>query len=96
VRFEFADFEGTQVRCSPSEAVVDGGKRHTRVNRFGVRLEPKVQIHRVINMMAARQVRRREVLEDVVVDFNAVSLLARGFLKLSESAKLRQSDFSGS
>ena len=51
---------------------------------FGVRFEPEVQIHRVIDVVAAGGSGGVRVFEDVVIDLDAVRLLSGRLLELSE------------
>ena len=87
MRFLLVELEGAEVRRSSGEAVVDRGQNQASVNSFGVRLETEVQIHRVVDVVAAGGVRRRQVFEDVVIDLDAMGLLTGRFLKLSECGK---------
>ena len=97
MRFLLVEFEGAEIGRFSGEAVVDRGQNHAGVNRLGVRLEPEVEIHRVVNVVAAGGIRRRQVLEDVVIDLDAVRSPDPSLSETRPSvAKLRRSESVGS
>src|SRR5205085_198034 len=69
-----------QVGRSSGEAVVDVGQADAGIDGFASRFEREIQIDGFIGQSRLRRIRRRrwtQALEDVVVHFNSVGLLAR-------------------
>src|SRR5688572_27272319 len=79
VWFRLVELEGAEIGGFTRDVVVDGGQRDSGVNSSGVRIKPEVQIHGVIDVVAAAGVGRRQTFEDVVIHFDAVRLLAGSF-----------------
>ena len=81
------EFEGAEVWGFAGEVVVDGGEDLACVDRFGLRFETEVEIHRMVDMVAAVDVGLGQVFEDIVIELDAVGFLAGGLFEFVESCE---------
>lgn len=81
------EFEGAEVWGLASEVVVHCGEDLPRVDRFGVRFEAEVEVHRMVDVVAAVDVGHGQIFEDVVVKLDAVGFLAGGLFEFVESCE---------
>ena len=76
MRFRLARFERAQVRGNAGKSVIDGRGRICGIHRLAARLEAKIQVHRMMDLVAPGRVGQRHFLERIDVKLNAVPLLA--------------------
>jgi hypothetical protein len=65
-------FEGAEIGGFALKAVIDRRERRAGIDGFGAGFQAEIEVHGVIDVVAAGVIGGRHFFEDVEVDFDAV------------------------